>query len=230
MELIERINALEGEVKVIKGEIKSVLIDLRELMNNYENPFINVEQLSRVKEREKEKEEKREVIREDKGRKDKEQERTGGAEGRIEPESKPEIATPETAQKENREIQFTTKRDGEELKRVEKEISHKGGKIDIFTLTQLMKWADNSISNIGKDKLNELIDLYELTGRMPEGIKEIIPRIEDLSNANATTKDKIEMKDCVIAVFQLDRIVTGETGAQAPLLLSEDEISKWLKA
>ncbi|MDI6886973.1 MAG: hypothetical protein QMD22_11690, partial [archaeon] len=52
MELIERINRLEGEVKLIKAEIKSVLIDLREFMNNYENPFINVEQLSKTKERE----------------------------------------------------------------------------------------------------------------------------------------------------------------------------------
>lgn len=210
MELIERINRLEGEVKLIKAEIKSVLIDLREFMNNYENPFINVEQLSKTKERENKEGEPpiKEKLQ---------------PETELELEPEPEINRATTKRERDK--------DREELKKIEKaKINHKGEKIDIFKLTQLMKWADNSLSNIGKDKLNELIDLYELTGRLPKETKEIIFKIEDLSSVNSNlVKDKIEMKDCILAIYQLDRIVTGETGAQAPILLSEDELSKWLK-
>jgi len=48
MELIERINSLEKEIKVLKGEIKSILVDLRESMNLLENPFASIEHLKAV--------------------------------------------------------------------------------------------------------------------------------------------------------------------------------------
>ena len=48
MELMERINSLEKEIKVLKGEIKSILVDLRESMNLLENPFASIEHLKAV--------------------------------------------------------------------------------------------------------------------------------------------------------------------------------------
>ena len=48
MELIERINSLEKEIKVLKGEIKSILVDLRESMNLLGNPFASIEHLKAV--------------------------------------------------------------------------------------------------------------------------------------------------------------------------------------
>ena len=45
MELIERINSLEKEIKVLKGEIKSILVDFRESMNLLENPFASIEHM-----------------------------------------------------------------------------------------------------------------------------------------------------------------------------------------
>ena len=48
MELMERINSLEKEIKVLKGEIKSILVDLRESMNLLENPFASIEHMKAV--------------------------------------------------------------------------------------------------------------------------------------------------------------------------------------
>ena len=42
MELIDRISGLEGEMNTVKGEIKKVLIDLREAMSATENPFTHL--------------------------------------------------------------------------------------------------------------------------------------------------------------------------------------------
>ena len=42
---MERINSLEKEIKVLKGEIKSILVDLRESMNLLGNPFASIEHL-----------------------------------------------------------------------------------------------------------------------------------------------------------------------------------------
>ena len=236
MELNERINALDGELKLVKAEIKTVLIDLRETMNNYENPFVNVEQLGKVKDKEREviKEEKEEESRIREERipvKQEEEEPAFKPEPEYVPEYEPEYE-PEVAPAPRSRSVAKTDTDRARMDKVEKaQFKVKGTekKIDIFTLTQLMKWADNSLADIGKDKLNEVIALYNITGRLPAEMKGLITKIEDLSEVNHVDKEQIEMKDCILAIYQLDRIVTGETGAQAPLMLSEDDLEKWLK-
>jgi len=217
MELNERINVLEGEVKLVKSEIKKVLVDLRETMNNLENPFVNIEQLKKsTPETEiREKEERIPLEEVDVVPKPE-----------HEPEFEPEIAQVATATTTRRD------RDGdrEEMKKLAKITGEGAEKIDIFALTQLMKWADNSLSNIGKEKLDKILDLYDLTGRIPKETKDMISSIEALSDVNhAKEKEEIEMKDYILAIYQLDRILTGETQTQAPILLSSEELEKWLK-
>ena len=236
MELIERINGLEGELKLVKTEIKKVLIDLRELMNNYENPFVNIENLKgAVREPKKEvREERNTRIKEELPDEEEEEEPVYKAELESEEEEDEEEDEEEEPELGVNKVSSVRVRGGESGKKKKlaklKKITGSGtGKIDIFTLTQLMKWADNSLATIGKEKLNEIIDLYELTGRLPKEIKDVIFKIEELSTVNSVDKEQIEMKDCILAIFQLDRIVTGETGAQAPLMLSEDDLERWLK-
>ena len=237
MELIERVNGLEGELKLVKTEIKKVLIDLRELMNNYENPFVNIENLKgAVREPKKEvREERNTRIKEelpDEEEEEEEEEPVYKAE--LESEEEEDEEEDEEEESEVNKVSSVRVRGREsgkkkKLAKLEKITGSGTGKIDIFTLTQLMKWADNSLATIGKEKLNEIIDLYELTGRLPKEIKDVIFKIEELSTVNSVDKEQIEMKDCILAIFQLDRIVTGETGAQAPLMLSEDDLERWLK-
>ncbi len=43
MESDNRLISLENEFKIVKGEIKVLLIDIREIMNNMENPFYNTQ-------------------------------------------------------------------------------------------------------------------------------------------------------------------------------------------
>lgn len=227
MELNERINVLEGEVKLVKSEIKKVLVDLRETMNNLENPFVNIEQLKKATPETEIREKEHEEIRE-------KEERIPLEEVEVvpkpehEPEFEPEIAQVATATTTRRD------RDGdrEEMKKLAKITGEGAEKIDIFALTQLMKWADNSLSNIGKEKLDKILDLYDLTGRIPKETKDMISNIEALSDVNhAKEKEEIEMKDYILAIYQLDRILTGETQAQAqaPILLSSEELEKCLK-
>jgi len=238
MELIERIDGLEGELKLVKTEIKKVLIDLRELMNNYENPFVNIENLkgaTSVREPKKEvREERNSRIKEElpeEEEEDEEEEPVYKAELESESEEDEEEEEEEPEPGVNKVSSARGSESGKKKKLAKlKKIAGSGtGKIDIFTLTQLMKWADNSLATIGKEKLNEIIDLYELTGRLPKETKDVIFKIEELSTVNPVDKEQIEMKDCILAIFQLDRIVTGETGAQAPLMLSEDDLERWLK-
>jgi len=43
MESDKRLTSLENGFKIVKGEIKALLIDIREIMNNIENPFYNTQ-------------------------------------------------------------------------------------------------------------------------------------------------------------------------------------------
>lgn len=44
MELNKKIENIEKELHILKGSIKKLIIDIREEMNNYENPFLNLQQ------------------------------------------------------------------------------------------------------------------------------------------------------------------------------------------
>jgi len=98
-----------------------------------------------------------------------------------------------------------------------------GTNIDIITLTRLMNWTDNALYTIGKDKLSAILDLYDSTGRLPKEMKDAIIRIEVFSTANSCppVDKEAEMNDCIHVLYQLDKIVSGES--QAPILLPEEE-------
>ncbi len=321
MELIERINSLEGEVKLIKTEIKKVLIDLRETMNNLENPFANIEQMRKknldnidfvsehepetmdgsVKEKGKEKgagagteTEVNKPPDNDHGHEPTPETVAGSYSypdinrSSIEPQPQPPVnpapidekphqpqeppfsglqpqphpqpePQPEPAREQMPQPQVKVQEsEGEEknpetvsavplvMKQGEdreleniKKIAviatnrEEAGEVevDILTLAQLMSWTANSIAHIGKTKLNKIIDLYDRTGRLPKEVKEMIYKIESLSDLPDAGEEKemVEMKDCILVLYQLDRIVSGETQMQAPLMLSEEELEKWLK-
>ncbi len=41
----KKVEKLEKEVMIIKGSIKKLIVDIREQMNNAENPFLNIQQM-----------------------------------------------------------------------------------------------------------------------------------------------------------------------------------------
>ena len=85
------------------------------------------------------------------------------------------------------------------------------GIIDTLMLAQLIQWADYSLNLIGIEQVNHVIDLYELTGRLSREMKDAILKIIELPAAYLNTKnEEVEAKHCIIALFELDRIITGE--------------------
>jgi DNA repair exonuclease SbcCD ATPase subunit len=85
------------------------------------------------------------------------------------------------------------------------------GIIDPLMLAQIIQWADYALNLIGLEQLNYVIDLYELTGRLSREMKDAILKVMELPAAYLTTKnEEVEAKHCIIALFELDRIITGE--------------------
>jgi len=83
--------------------------------------------------------------------------------------------------------------------------------VDTVTLAQLMQWADSALNLIGMAKLNQIVELYELTGRISTEMKDTILKVAELPDTVISPeKDHIETKHCVTALCELDRILTGE--------------------
>ena len=274
MELIERINALEGDQKLVKSEIKKVLVDLREMMNTAENPFSYLEQLKegttagvdkkRMKKLEDAMEQLKEMgggngieIEEERIKKLEEAmeqlKELGGGNGMDEEmiknledsmEELKELGSVEVERLKNledamgklaetgTETQLQSEKPlihnptaASELSEIgvgagigvgigigaEVETGNGNGIVNTVTLAQLMQWADTALNLIGMAKLNQIVELYELTGRISREMKDTILKVAELPDAVLRPKkEQVETKHCVIALCELDRILTGE--------------------
>ncbi len=254
MELIERINVLEGEVKLVKSEIKKVLVDLRETMNSAENPFAYLEQFRRGlggidEERLKNLEDALERLKEVGGGNGIEEERIKNLEEVVEQlkemgngmdeerlknledrmEELKELGSVEVEKLQNLEGAIEKLAELKTQLQPEKPIIHNPtaleseselsgigvetgtGMVDTVTLAQLMQWADTALNLIGMAKLNQLVELYELTGRISREMKDTILKVAELPDAVLSPeKGHVETKHCVTALCELDRILNGE--------------------
>jgi len=275
MELIERINALEGDQKLVKSEIKKVLVDLREMMNTAENPFSYLEQLKEVtaagvdKKRLKKLEDAMEQLKEMGGGNgiEIEEERIKKLEDAMEQlkemgggngigmdeemiknledsmEELKELGSVEVERLKNLEDAMEKLAEtGTEIRsQSEKPLIHNpmaaaseseselneigvgigvgaevetgngNGIVNTVTLAQLMQWADTALNLIGMEKLNQIVELYELTGRISREMKDTILTVAELPDAVLSPeKEQVETKHCITALCELHRILTGE--------------------
>jgi len=274
MELVERISALENEQKLVKSEIKKVLIDLREMMNTAENPFSYLEQLqeagvggvdrkrlekleedvkqlkemgmdggNEIEERIKKLEETMEELKEFGNGIDEEKlknleddmqelkelsnaevEQLKNLEAAIEKLAEAETETQTQLQSEKPIIHNPmTAASAASASESESEpkkigtgtagmgIGSESAIVDTVTLAQLMQWADTTLNLIGAEKLNQIVELYELTGCISREMKNTILKVAELPDAVLSPeKGHIEMRHCIIALLDLHRILTGE--------------------
>ncbi len=89
------------------------------------------------------------------------------------------------------------------------DVSKKGGErvMDILTISRLIQWADRTIKMIGKDKMLQIIELYDIAGNLSAREKDILLKIAEIPHA--FNKEQVETKFCVLALYDLDRILTG---------------------
>jgi archaellum component FlaD/FlaE len=184
MELEKRVADMEMELKVVKGEIKELLVDIRDLVNRNENPFYNGKKngVSRLETKEKGTETENKLPADE--------------------ENKDSKVSPDEVSEENMPRQKTPTK---EIQAIEPEIPAR--KIDTFTLVELMRWVDYAIRTVGHSNLEVLLDLYSLTGPLSEETKYVIKNIANLSIEEPACEDRVSMKDNIIVLSQLSAIL-----------------------
>lgn len=182
MELDKRVEEVETELKVVKGEIKGLLVDIRDLVNRNENPFYNSQKygISRIEE--------------------------GVPEAGLE-----NGKNKETAQEPDR-TDFPDEVPEENMPRQEMPVQAiepetQVRKMDTFTLVELMRWVDYAVRTVGHSNLKVLLDLYSLTGQLPEEAKYVIENITNLPIDEPAGEEKANMKDNITVLAQLNTIL-----------------------
>ncbi|WP_292388119.1 hypothetical protein [Methanosarcina sp. UBA5] len=193
MELDKRVEEIETELKVVKGEIKDLLMDIRDTVNKNENPFCNGQRHGTSKLETKEKgigKENQLPVNEEKLENEKNKEVAHEPVGTISPDKVPE----ENMQRQKTQMQAI-------------ETENQARKIDTFTLVELMRWVDFAVRTIGHSNLKVLLDLYAVTGQLPEEVKSIIENIANLPIEEPAGEEKVNMKDNITVLSQLNAIL-----------------------
>jgi hypothetical protein len=212
MELEKRVADMETELKVLKGEIKELLVDIRDLVNRNESPFYNGQRhgVSRLEIKEKGTEIENQLPADEENKDLKLS--AGVPETGLENNKNKEIAqepirniSPDEFPEESMPRQKTP---AKEMQAIEPEIPAR--KIDTFTLVELMRWVDYAVRTIGHSNLEVLLDLYSLTGPLPEETKFIIRNIANLSVEEPACEDRVSMTDNITVLSQLSAILNPE--------------------
>ena len=205
MELDKRVSEIETELKIMKGEIKELLVDIRDLVNKSENPFCSVPGLKALK-----------IGVPEKGESVNNQStETGNEETGLEPTA--EVSEFENQIVKNSESFLKSARSSQEnpvqnipIKELNRPEPEKFRKLDTFMLVELMRWVDYAVRTIGHSNLEGLLNLYTITGKLPEETKRIIENIANLSIEEPAGEDRVTMKDNIMVLSQLSAILTPE--------------------
>jgi len=202
MELDKRVNEIETELKIVKGEIKELLVDIRDLMNKNENPFCNIQGIGALKLKVPEEE-----------CADKQPDVTCNGESGLKPAAGISESGDQNVKNSESSPKLTSSGQENPVQDVQKQEMNRpetDRKIDTFTLVELMRWVDYAVRTIGHSNLEELLNLYTLTGHLPEETKGIIKNIANLSIEEPAGEDGVSMKDNIMVLSQLSAILSPE--------------------
>ena len=91
------------------------------------------------------------------------------------------------------------------------------GYLDVATVVGLAEWVHESVSDIGRQSTQEVVEIYDVAGHLTTEIKEVLLRFVSL-NGVEDPQEQVEMESLVMAILKLDRILGG--GADAAAVLS----------
>ncbi len=231
-----KLEKLEKEVETLKGSIKRLLLDIREMMNNLENPFQNLQTLTEVAGRPQApqiqvvpapipepKPEEKEEKEEEKVEEPKPEEKSEDVKSDPETEPAPQATQPEAkpaelAQTGGSDMGVVVE---EERKDVRKEVVEKVGvggvavtKYDIMALYKLMNWVRGMLEKYDGESLKLMLEIFSVAGYISEEAKEFVCMLAELISMNNG------FEDMLLELYRLHKIMNPDDTSMDSQLLS----------
>lgn len=221
--LSERVSKLEEEVKITKGEIKRVLVDIREMMNYAENPFYGME-IRTPKPEEKSKQEelpeqnKKEDV--DEGLPLQEEIMPEAEELHVEKVESRQLKQNSRSKKEDveeelplQEKMLTERKEKPEFK--ENETCDE--RMSLLTFFKMARWTEYMLDKWDQEKFRAILNFYELSGNLHANQKQLLLSISEFCIAAQLDKDLFldiyrlnEVLNSQEDTYLLKKIVEGE--------------------
>lgn len=224
MELNDKVNQLEDEIKVLKNEVQAVLLDLREIYLNRENPFnpglspvVSQPPLGDKEEQDgaaagesQESEQVEEPANE--------LELTNEPEPAEEPESahkQEPIASEETA---HEEVKREWQPEIEPRSRFKSKETSVGfnEKIGLTTMAELAQWVGEAVKQFGYERTESILDIYEVMGYLTPDLKNIL--VKFISPIPNEYSGKVTTRDCLASIVKLGSLLGSDNKSEAALL------------
>lgn len=196
-----RLEKLEKEVETLKGSIKRLLLDIREVMNNLENPFQNLQSLTEVSSKSKAPQiqlisaipEKPEEKKDEKKEKKEEEKLEKEEVKKPEEELKEEVVAeeglkegfvpgikPKLGEDEGLKMQKIQTEKIEPPKKPEIALT----KYDIAVLYKLMDWVKGMLEKYDANSLRLMLEVFSIAGYISSEAKEFLNMLTELLSAN----------------------------------------------
>ncbi len=200
----QRIKTLEEEFKVLKNQIKAVLLDIKEqLATGGGNGQSGAPQWGGVSAAIPQAENDVKVVPEP----------PSGEPGFAEKGSSPGIA--EKAEPDFDPVMNRSGVPGVAGRNTE-------GRVDLLTVSVLSQWLARAAASVSKAQICKLVEIYDITGNLPPRLKQVILLLADLyGNGSHTEEDEnLPATASMQLLIELDSLLRYRTGALESVVLS----------
>jgi len=96
------------------------------------------------------------------------------------------------------------------------------GRVDLLTVSVLSQWLARAASSVSKAQICKLVEIYDITGNLTPRMKQVILLLADLyGNGNHTEDDEnVPATASVQLLIELDSLLRYRTGALESVVLS----------
>lgn len=215
MDMTKKVQQLEDEVKLLKNEVHQTLLDIKDSLASgaYQQPSSSSPAPAEPPTTPRPKFEVSAQEEEPAPRVERqEQEREEGPEM-----SQAEVRTEEKMDYVPSFVEHRVPREGPGPGRRKADGDGDSRRIDLATLATLGNWADRSARRIGRERVEAILDVYQVTGYLPQNLKEVLLRLLALDNA-PVNEEEISLRDCITVLLELNGIVIGHSKTEAAML------------
>ena len=243
MELNAKIASLEDDVKLLKGEVKLILSEIRTAILGQDNPFADPGQALRADPGALESRPPIRVVRvasEDDEAETSEQPSPKAPEAIWDDEAETLVPEPATAVEEPQPEEpapapvrpVATRRAPAQppepvpIARVEPAPAPAPGSTprwSLITVAGLAVWAEEAVKQIGSERLRILLDLCEFTGYLSGPAKEALLKVTSLGLQAEERTTPPSANECLVVLCQLDALMRGEEPASQSLRSLADQ-------
>ena len=96
------------------------------------------------------------------------------------------------------------------------------GRMDLLTVSVLSQWLSRAAVSVNKAQICKLVEIYDITGNLPPRMKQVILLLTDLyGNGNHAGDDEtVPAAESVQLLIELDSLLRYRTGALESVVLS----------